>query len=327
MKKALVTGVAGFIGSNLAGELIKRGYQVIGVDNFSQGFKRNIENLFSKPDFKFYEGDVCHKEFIFKISDGVDSVIHLAAYKIPRYGNAMATLKVNTKGTENILEAAKENKCKVVFASTSDVYGKNTNLPFSEDSDLLLGQTNIKRWAYAVSKIYDEHLCYAYQEEYGVPIIILRYFGGYGPNQNLTWWGGPQSVFIANALKKKPLPIHGDGRQTRSFTYISDIVEGTIAAIENENAVGEVFNIGNQRQITIIELAEMIWKMININDKPLFEFIPYQSFSGGYEDVLKRLPHINKANKLLNFKPKIELEDGLPITIGWQRQFVNAYTR
>lgn len=322
MKTTLVTGVAGFIGSNLAKELLKRGYRVIGIDNYSQGFKRNIEDLLNKPTFQFYEGDVCNQELILKISKDVDCIVHLAAYKIPRYGNAMTTLKINTKGTENVLEAAKENKCKVVFASTSDIYGKNPNLPFSEESDLLLGQTTVKRWAYAVSKIYDEHLCFAYQEEYRVPVVILRFFGGYGPHQNLTWWGGPQSVFITCALKREPMPIHGDGRQTRSFTFISDIVEATTAAIENGNAVGEVFNVGNEREIAIVELARMIWRMVNLDDKPLLEFVSYQSFSGRYEDVPRRIPDISKAKKLLNFRPKVELEEGLPITIEWQRQFV-----
>ncbi|MDP3787095.1 MAG: GDP-mannose 4,6-dehydratase [Candidatus Omnitrophota bacterium] len=321
MKTVLITGVAGFIGSNLANELLNRHYKVIGIDNFSQGFKRNIENLLGHSAFEFYEGDVRDQDLILKASKDAGSIIHLAAYKIPRYGNSMATLQINTKGTENILEAAKVNKCKVVFASTSDVYGKNPKLPFSEESDLLLGQTSIKRWAYAISKIYDEHLCFAYQEEHGVPSVILRYFGGYGPNQNLTWWGGPQSVFIDCALRKKPMPIHGDGKQTRSFTYIPDLVEGTIAATENENAVGQVFNIGNQREIAIIELAKMIWKMINPNDEPLFEFISYQSFSGRYEDVPRRIPDINKTKKLLNFHPKIELEEGMPITIEWQKRF------
>lgn len=321
MKTVFITGVAGFIGSNLAKELLKKGYKVIGIDNYSQGFKRNIEDLFSQPSFRFYEGDVCDQGLILKISKDADCIIHLAAYKIPRYGNAMATLKINTKGTENILEAAKENKSKVVFASTSDVYGKNPYLPFTEESDLLLGQTVIKRWGYAISKIFDEHLCFAYQEEYGVPVVILRYFGGYGPNQNLTWWGGPQSVFIAHALDKKPMPIHGDGKQTRSFVYISDILEATTACIENEKALGQVFNIGNTREISIIELAQIIWKMINSNDEPLFEFISYKSFSGKYEDVRRRVPDISRARRLLDFKPKVELEEGLPITIEWHKNF------
>jgi UDP-glucose 4-epimerase len=324
MRTALITGVAGFIGSNLARGLLNRGYKVIGIDNFSQGYKRNIENLLNNSFFSFYEGDVCNQRFVLKVTKKVDCIFHLAAYKIPRYGNALATLKINSKGTQSVLEAAKKNDCKVIFASTSDVYGKNPSLPFSENSDLLLGPTDVKRWSYAASKIFDEHLCFAYLEEFGVRVVIVRYFGGYGPNQNLTWWGGPQSVFITCALKKEPMPIHGDGRQTRSFTYISDMVEGTIAAIENETAIGETFNIGNEREIAIIELARMIWRMVNSNNEPLFEFVPYCSFSGRYEDVPKRVPDISKAKKMLKFKPKIELEEGLPLTIEWQRQFIKC---
>lgn len=322
MKKVLITGVAGFIGSNLAKELLAKGYDVAGIDNYSQGFKRNIEELFDNPAFKFYEGDVCDKRFIESIVDGSECIFHLAAYKIPRYGGALDTLNINTKGTESILEVAQRYNCKVVFSSTSDVYGKNPAIPFSEESDLVLGQTNIKRWSYSVSKIFDEHLCFAYQEKFNLPIIILRYFGVYGPNQNLTWWGGPQSVFIDCALRKKPLPIHGSGKQMRSFTYISDIVKSTITAVENKNTIGEVLNIGNEREISIIDLGRMIWRMINPKEEPVFEFVSYQSFSGKYEDVLTRKPDCSKAMKILGVSPQIDLEDGLPITIDWQRQFI-----
>lgn len=322
MPRVLITGVAGFVGSNLAKELLRRDYHVLGVDNLSHGFKRNIETLFKSKSFNFYKEDICNPDFILKIGKKLDGIFHLAAYKIPRYGNALATLKINIKGTENVLEAAKKNKCKVVFSSTSDVYGKNPILPFSEKSDLVLGETNVMRWAYAVSKIYDEHLCFAYQEEFGLPIVILRYFGGYGPHQNLTWWGGPQSVFITAALKKEPLPIHGNGKQTRSFTYISDIVKATILAMENKGAVGEIFNIGNKREINIIALARMTWKMINPHKKPLLEFVSYKTFSKKYEDVSRRVPDIEKAEKILNFIPQVELEEGLPLTIHWQRKFM-----
>lgn len=323
MAIVFITGVAGFVGSNLARELLGRDYKVVGIDNFSQGFERNIEDLSGKQLFSFYQGDVRDKDFILDVSKEADYIVHLAAYKIPRYGNAMDTLKINTHGTENVLEAAKRNKCKVVFASTSDVYGKNSLLPFSESSDLVLGQTNIKRWSYAVSKIFDEHLCFAYMEEFNVPVAIVRYFGGYGPSQNLTWRGGPQSVFIDRAFRKKPMTIHGDGKQTRSFTYISDIVEGTIAAMENKNSAGEVFNIGNAREIAIVDLAGMIWEMVNSKGKPLFEFISYQSFSGRYEDVPKRAPDTSKTEKILGFKAQVELEQGLPDTIQWQKKFTD----
>lgn len=323
MKKALITGVAGFVGSNLARELLKRNYKVIGIDNLSQGNRRNIEDLFDRRHFLFYEGDICDPGFILKMSRDVDCIFHLAAYKIPRYGNALATLRINIKGTENVLETARTYRGRVVFSSTSDIYGRNPSVPFNEEnSDIVLGQTNVKRWAYAVSKIYDEQLCLAYQEEYGIDVAILRYFGGYGPYENLTWWGGPQSVFIDCAINKKPMPLHGDGKQTRTFCYISDIVEATIKAMENDNALGEVFNIGTEREIAIIDLAKMIWRMINSDNEPLLEYIPYKSFYGRYEDVRRRIPDISKAKKLLGYTAKIGLEEGLRLTIKWQREFL-----
>lgn len=323
MKTALITGVAGFVGSNLAKELLAQGYRVAGVDNLSQGFKRNIEDILKHPHFNFAQGDIRDRDFIIEAAKKADCIIHLAAFKIPRYGNAMDTLMINTKGTENILEAARINNSKVVFSSTSDIYGKNPSLPFSENSDILLGQTNVKRWSYAVSKIFDEHLCFAYQEKFNIPIVIVRYFGGYGPHQNLTWWGGPQSVFIDCALRKKPIPLHGDGRQTRSFTYISDMVYGTMRAMENDDAIGEVFNIGNKREISIAGLADMIWKIVNPKDKIQIEFIPYKSFSGKYEDVPRRVPDTNKSKDILRVEAKVELEEGLPITIDWQKRFLD----
>ena len=200
MQKILITGVAGFVGSNLLKKLLNSNYQVIGLDNLSQGDLRNLEPYKSNSSFEFIEGDIRNASLIDKLVQKVDAVVHLAAFKIPRYGNAMDTLKINTHGTKNIFESGSKFKKKVVFTSTSDVYGKNPNLPFSEESDLFIGQTSIKRWSYAVSKLYDEHLAYSFIEEFDAPIAIIRYFGGYGPNQNLTWWGGPQSVFIEKAI-------------------------------------------------------------------------------------------------------------------------------
>lgn len=321
MKTVLVTGVAGFVGSNLAAELLKRGYRVKGVDDLSQGLKRNLEAIIEDPHFSFYQADVCDQKNMNVIGEDADYIAHLAAFKIPRYGGASKTLLVNTKGTEAILEIARKNKTRVLFSSTSDVYGKNPSLPFSEESDLLFGPTKVGRWAYAVSKTYDEHLCLAYCDEYNVPVSIVRYFGGYGPHQNLSWQGGPQAVFIDCALRKKAIPIHGDGKQTRSFVYISDMIDGTILAMEKDEAIAEVFNIGNPQEISILELAQVIWAMVR-NDKPLIEFVPYKNFSRSYEDVSRRVPDIAKAVRLLGFNPKIKLEDGLRLTIDWQKQYI-----
>jgi UDP-glucose 4-epimerase len=319
MKTVLITGVAGFVGSNLAGGLLGRGYRVRGVDNLENGFRRNIEELRANPGFSFLEADVCDRAALEGPAAGADYIVHLAAHKIPRYGGALQTLMVNSRGTENILELARKNNCRVLFSSTSDIYGKGKVLPFSEDADILIGPTGVGRWAYAVSKIFDEHLVFAYHDEYKLPAAVVRYFGGYGPHQNLSWLGGPQSVFIECALQKKPMPIHGDGKQTRTFIYVSDMVEGTIAAMESEAATGEAFNIGSTREISIMELAALIWRLINGNSKPPIELIPYKSFHRNYEDVLRRVPDISKAGRILNFAPKVNLEEGLRRTIEWQR--------
>jgi UDP-glucose 4-epimerase len=319
-KKVLVTGVAGFVGSNLLKVLLDNDYEVVGVDNLSQGKKSNIEEFLCDDNFSFHEVDVRNFDILRDVSVGVSGIIHLAAFKIPRYGNAMDTLLINSKGTENILEIAKDIKgCKVVFASTSDVYGKNPDLPFSETSSFVIGESSIKRWSYAVSKIFDEHLCYAYIEKYNMPISIVRYFGGYGTNQNTTWWGGPQSVFIDSILTGKTMEVHGDGLQTRTFTHISDLVDGTFKAFESDKSAGEVFNIGNTKEITILDLAKLIWKIAGKEGEADIKLIPYTSFSGKYEDVMRRVPDISKAKEMLGFVPKVDLEDGLKATFEWQK--------
>jgi UDP-glucose 4-epimerase len=313
----LITGVAGFIGSNLAEALLQRGYSVVGMDNLSQGQMPNIADFQSHSDFKFVEADVRDEATVLNLCDGIGTIVHLAAFKIPRYGGAIDTLLINAHGTENVLKAAVQKKCRVIFASTSDVYGKNPNLPFSEESDLYLGATNVKRWAYAGSKILDEHLAFAYAQEYGLSVVGVRFFGGYGPRQHLTWWGGPQSVFIDAALNDKEMEVHGDGKQTRSFTYIDDTVDGLLRIIETKEADGHVLNIGNTREITIYDLAVLIWELVR-TDEPKIRFISYQTF-GKYDDVRRRIPDLSKARQILGYVPKVDLEVGLRKTIEWQK--------
>jgi UDP-glucose 4-epimerase len=320
MKTVLITGVAGFIGSNLAEHLLGRGYRVAGIDNLSQGDFRNIESLLTHSAFEFHKLDVRYAGELKHLIGKSDCVVHLAAFKIPRYGNAMDTLVINTHGTRNVLEGATQNKCRVVLASTSDVYGRNPNVPFNEESDLWLGPTTVKRWAYASSKLYDEHLCFAYRDKFGVPIVIVRLFGGYGPRQNTTWWGGPQAVFIQAALQDLPMEIHGDGMQTRSFTYIADHVDGLTKCIESDKAAGEVFNLGNTEEIRIYDLATLIWGLA-AKGEPKYNFVSYRTF-GKYEDVERRVPDISKARRILGFEPSTGLKDGLARTIEWQKSYV-----
>ncbi len=316
--KISITGVAGFIGSNLCTALLARGHSVVGIDNMSQGEYENIAAFKAHPKFKLHKIDVRDEEAIIKVTTGSDVIVHLAAFKIPRYNDALDTLLINAKGAENVAKAATKHKAKVVAASTSDVYGKNKDLPFSEDSNLVIGAPDVKRWAYAISKMFDEQLFFGYHERHGIDVVLLRFFGGYGPNQNLTWWGGPQSVFIERALENEEIPLHGDGQQTRSFTYISDHVDGIIRTIEMPEANNLVFNIGNTYEITIENLAKLIWRLVRgEDDVPKIKIIPYETF-GKYEDVMRRIPDITRARELLGFEPKVDLVEGLRKTIAWQ---------
>jgi UDP-glucose 4-epimerase len=292
---------------------------VIGLDNLSYGLLQNLSSILGHSEFEFVQGDVRDFKLLLGLGSQVDAMMHLAAYKIPRYGNALETLNVNVKGIENVLKVSQKVGCRVVFASTSDVYGKNPNLPYSENSDFCMGPPQIQRWSYAISKMLGEHLCFIYSTEYHVPMTILRYFGSYGPRQNLTWWGGPQSIFIDCALKNKPMPIHGDGLQTRSFTYIQDTIEGSYRALEKAEAVGKVINIGNVEEITILELGKKIWSLIRGREEPQIEFIPYRQFPGRYEDVRRRVPDIRLAKEILGFTPRTSIDEGLIPTIEWQR--------
>ena len=317
--KIFITGSAGFLGSNLANQLLEKGYYVIAYDNLSMGKIENIDYLLSNPRFSFIKGDVKDLPTLQSASLGADLIVHLAAYKIPRYGNALETLLTNSIGTKNVLDIAITNKTKVVFGSTSDVYGKNSSIPFREDSDCLLGPSTVRRWSYAVSKLFDEHLCYAYQESYDLPVTILRFFGSYGPQQHLTWWGGPQSVFIDAILKGKPVEIHGDGLQTRTFTYVSDTVNGIVAAMECDQSKGEIFNIGSSGEISILGLANLIKRLSGTAGELDYKLVPYSTF-GNYEDVRRRIPDTSKARRILDFDAKVSLEEGLSQTIQWQRE-------
>ena len=325
MSKILVTGVAGFLGSNLLDKLLAEGHDVIGIDNLSMGFLRNVESHLENDRFRFIEADVTDMSVFDAIDDDIDCVVHLAAFKIPRYGKALDTLQINYRGTENVLEFSRAKECKCVLASTSDVYGRNPAIPFSEsNTDSVIGSSKAPRWAYAVSKLFDEHLALAYQDSYGFPVVLLRFFGSYGPRQHLTWWGGPQSVFINAIFKGETIPIHGDGSQTRSFTFVDDTVAGIYQATVREEANGEIINIGSTAEITILELAKTIKALSGTPGEANIEFVPYESFTGQkYQDVMRRVPDTSLCKKLLGVEAKTSLHDGLSKTIEWQRKMIS----
>lgn len=318
--KIIVTGAAGFVGSNLSAELIAQGHSVIGIDNFSYGTKRNISPLQNNSRFTFHERDLNHADTLKDLKG--DVIVHLASQKIPRYTNALKTLDDNSRMVKNVVDKCLKDKIKIVFSSTSDVYGKNPVIPYSEESDMLLGPTTVKRWAYALSKIYSEHYILANNSEYNLEYTIMRFFGSYGPNQNTTWWGGPQSVFIQSIIDNIPLEIHGDGLQTRTFTYVKDTVQGVVKCTCEEAAKNQIFNVANnpEEEITILDLAKLIWRLMKgDNSEANIKFIPYETF-GKYEDVRRRVPSIEKIKNVLGFKPSFSLAEGLTQTIAWQKQ-------
>lgn len=318
MERIVITGVAGFIGSNLASKLINTGYKVIGIDNLSYGFMRNLDNIIKHPNFTFILADITNPLLLKDVR--ADIIVHLASQKIPRYTTSLRTLEENCLMLRNIFLKCLRDKAKIVFASTSDIYGKNENIPFHEESDLVLGPTNIKRWTYATSKILGEQLIIAYHDEYDMDYTIMRFFGSYGPNQNTTWWGGPQSVFMQNILEDKPIEIHGNGLQTRTFTYVEDTVQGIEKCIFEEKSKNNVFNIASNpdEEICIKDLGYKIWNLMKPEDNnPNIKFIPYSTF-GKYEDVMRRVPNISKIKTMLGYKPKFKLDEGLKITIDWQ---------
>jgi UDP-glucose 4-epimerase len=314
-----ITGAAGFIGSNLAERLVARGDSVRGLDDLSHGSRDNLEGTLGRPAFELIEGSILDPAALAAAFREAEVVVHLAAGKIPRYTDALDTLVTNGEGGLHVLRAAVEAKVRrVVLASTSDCYGRNPKVPFSEESASVIGSPHVRRWAYAVSKMFEEQALFAFRERHGLEAVALRLFGGYGPRQNVTWWGGPQSVFIGQALRGEELEVHGSGRQTRSFTYIVDHVEGFVRAIDTPAADGALLNLGAEREISIEELARMVWRLVR-DDEPRVKLVPFQAF-GRYEDVERRVPDTRRSAEVLGFTPAIRLEQGLPPTIAWQRE-------
>lgn len=307
--RILVTGGAGFIGSHLVDKLVGGGHDVRVLDDFSSGNADNLKRYQGKKNFQIIKGTITSSEDVKKAVKDVELVYHLAAVVgVKHYvKDPMNVIKVNIKGTENLLEAASGVK-KFLFTSTSEVYGRNTQLPLKEDTDRVLGATWIDRWCYSTAKAVDEHLCFAYHRQRGLPVAIVRYFNVYGPRADTSDYSGVIPIFIRRILENKPPEVHGDGKQTRCFTYVDDIVDGTILAAENVN--GEVFNLGTDKETSIMQLAQLLLRIMGSRLNPVL--VPYEKFYGKYyEDIQRRVPDYSKAKKQLGWEPKTTLEDGL----------------
>jgi nucleoside-diphosphate-sugar epimerase len=318
MKKVGVTGAAGFIGANLCERLLAEDVEVVGVDDLSYGSVGNISGLFDDPRFKFEVLDCTRRRELRDAFEGCDAIAHLAAKKIPRFGGALSTLEVNVAGVNAAAAAALSLDADLIVTSTSDVYG-NAEPPFAEDSQVVLGPSTTKRWSYAVSKLYDEHFALALAEERDLRVTILRLFNAYGPKNHLSWWGGPVVTFIEALLDGKPIEIHGDGQQTRTFTYVDDTVDGFVRALWTPEARGEIVNVGGTETVTILELARQIQEQLGIPMPLRANFLPYEALPGKYQDVRHRIPDTTKARELLGLEAKVSLAEGIARSIDWHR--------
>ena len=260
--RVLVTGAAGMVGSNLVPVLLERGWRVAGIDDLSMGSVDNLVEVAGSDAFELVVSDMRDVDAYRQALGDAEAVIHLAAKKIPKYGHATDTLLMNSECAHLVLDEAAANGTRVLMASTSDVYGMSPKQPVAEEDELVIGPSTVKRWAYAVSKLFDEHLALAYAAEQDVDVTLMRFFNSYGPHHHRSWWGGPQSLFIDAALGGETLTVHGDGNQQRCFTYASDLVEGIALCLESERLSSEVINLGNpDGEVPILELAQLVCEL------------------------------------------------------------------
>ena len=318
--KYLITGGAGFVGSHLAGTLLDRGDEVYVIDNLSTGSIENVEHLKDHPRFHYTIDTISNQPVTAELVDRVDTIFHLAAAVGVRLivESPVHTIETNVYGTETILTLANKKRKKVIIASTSEVYGKNPNVPFREDFDLVLGPTNKGRWSYACSKAIDEFLALAYFKEKKLPVVVVRLFNTVGPRQT-GQYGMVIPTFVKQALSGRPITVFGDGMQSRCFTDVSDVVKGLADLAIHPGAVGEVFNIGTNHEITILDLAKKVKEMTG--SKAEIVFVPYEkAYEEGFEDMPRRVPDIGKIQKLIGYKPALSLEQTLQRVIDFFSQ-------
>jgi UDP-glucose 4-epimerase len=315
--KVLITGGTGFLGSHLAEAFLLRGDEVIAMDTAGTA---KIEHLMGNPRLEYHNASFLNSNVIDRLMRGVELVYHLGAVVgVEHYvTDPFKVLNVNVNGTQNVLAAAMDHGTRVVFSSTSEVYGRNPNIPYKEYDDRVLGATSIDRWCYSTSKAVGEHFCFAYHKK-GLPVTILRYFNIYGPRLDAIDLGRVVTIFMGQVLRGEDVTVVGDGSQTRCFTYVSDAIRATVQAGLKGEAIGGIFNIGTDEEISILEFAKA---MIEVARSPSrIRFVTQQSVYGNsYEDVQRRVPDNTRMKKILGVVPEIDTREGLRLTVDWFRK-------
>ena len=318
--KILITGGAGFIGSHLAEALLARREEVFIIDDLSTGSIDNIIHLKDNPRFQYTIDTIKNQSVMAELVDRCDYLVHLAAAVGVKLivESPVNTIETNIYGTEIVLQLANKKKKKVLIASTSEVYGKNDDVPFKEDADMVLGPTTKGRWSYACSKAIDEFLALAYYKEKKLPVVIARLFNTVGPRQTGRY-GMVVPTFVQQALRGHAITVYGDGTQTRSFTHVKDVVRALIGIVNHAEAVGQVFNIGNNKEISIEALAKRIREKTSSDSEIVY--IPYdQAYEEGFEDMLRRVPDITKINRLIGFAPEAGIEEIIDSVIDYYKR-------
>ncbi len=315
--RTLVTGGAGYIGSHLVDRLVHLNHEVTVIDDLSTGNLTNLQAVHS--DVRFVEATILDADVVDTLVADADVVFHLAAAVGVGHiiEQPLRSLVINTKGAENVITACVKHDRRLLLASTSEIYGKTTKMPMSEDDDRVLGSTTIARWGYSTAKAIDEHLALAHAE-HGLRMSIVRYFNSYGPRLDPRGYGSVVANLMRQAIDNEPLTVHGDGSQTRCFTYVDDTVEGTLRAALDLRGEGKIFNVGNDHETSIIDLATTIIAMTGSSSA--VQHISYeQRFGKGFEDTKRRIPDVQRARTVLDFNAGISLQDGLQRTLAWWR--------
>ncbi len=319
-QKFLVTGGAGFIGSHLCELLLSHGHRVVAIDNLSTGRLENIQHLINAPGFQFVRETIMNSQVLDRLTSEADIIIHLAAVVGVKLivEDPVNTIATNIMGTEAVLTTANRYGCKVMLASTSEVYGKGFKVPFNEEDDTVMGPTSHSRWSYATSKAIDEFLGLAYYHQFGLPVVVMRFFNTVGPRQTGRY-GMVLPRFVRQALAGEPITIYSDGEQSRCFSDVADIVDATARLAQHPEAVGQVFNIGSTEEVTIRELAERVLEAAGSSSKLVY--VPYEeAYAPGFEDMRRRVPDLQKIRSLIGYAPRYNLDDTLKRVIQYERE-------